>query len=138
MSFRPCSLCGQRKPGKQATAYNAWFDKDEVRIAWKQRLCADCLTETYAEVLKKSSSDSTGADTCVACGGLQPTSSAPVFMTLYLPKQEPREYELVLCADCADTLQSFMTKGAEELEDRSARTRGPTTSPSDPFARIGL
>ena len=137
MDFRkPWSLCGARKPGKLASAYWAWFLADETRTAWKQRLDAECLTEAYGSLLQKSRSDSMDADTCIACGGSLEGDLDPVFLTLYLPRLEPREYELGTCAACAASLRSIMQTGAEKLEDRSARGPSPSAPASNPFADL--
>lgn len=138
MFKKPCSICAKRLPGKLATAYNAWFNANETRVAWKQRICADCLLATYVEVLQKCSEDSTEPTTCIGCGGSLVDDLDPVFMTLYLPKSEPKEFELAVCVPCADSLKATMQQGAEPLEDRSGRRQGPSTSPSDPFANLGI
>lgn len=137
MDFRkPCSLCGVRKPGKLASAYWAWFLADERRTAWKQRLDRDCLVTAYGSLLAKSNSDLTETDTCVACGGQLGSELDPVFCTLYLPREDPREYELGTCAACAATLRATIQTGAERLEDRSARGPSPSAPQSNPFADL--
>jgi hypothetical protein len=133
MAFQPCSLCGERKPGKQASAYWAWFLANGDRTAWKQRLDADCLVSTYSSLLQKCSSDSTEKPTCLGCGGSLGDDWDPVFLTLYLPKQDPKEYELPMCAPCAATQRVTMQVGAERLADRQVRGPSPSATGSDPF-----
>jgi len=109
---------------------------DGNRTAWKQRLDADCLVATYGSLLGKSNSDSTDDDTCVACGGTSASDWDPVFLNLYLPKQEVREYELHTCAACAAKLRITMQQGAERLEDRSTRSPSPSAPSTDAFANL--
>lgn len=130
MSFRPCSICEQRFPGKPATIYCAWFTADNNRIAYKQRLCPGCLGAAYVEVLKASNSNGSDTDTCPSCGGANSVDLDPIFVTLYLPKQPEREYELATDAACAAKLRIVMQQGADRLEDRSASRPGPSTSPT--------
>lgn len=136
MAFQPCSMCGQRKPGKQASAYWAWFLADGSRTAWRQRLDAECLVETYASLLQSSNTDSTDEPTCVGCGGTLTDDWDPVFLTLYLPRQEVREYEIPMCAACAASRRVTMQHGAERLADRQVRGPSPSATGPDPFAAL--
>jgi hypothetical protein len=138
MSIRPCSLCKQRVPGKLATSYNAWFLADGKRICYRQRLCLPCLTTTFGTILRNSNSTSTDTATCPACGGSSETDSDPVFITLYLPKQDPREYELDLDAACAAKTRGAMQDGGELLADRQAQGEGPQAPQPSPWDDLEL
>jgi hypothetical protein len=133
---KPCSICGKRTAGKLASAYWAWFLADESRTAWKQRLDADCLIETYGSLLQSSSTDLTDDSTCAVCGGSLMDDLDPVFLTLYLPKQPAREYAVGLDAACAAKVRASMQQGAERLEDRSTRGPSPSAPRSDPFGDL--
>lgn len=128
VSFRPCSICEQRFPGKPAAVYAAWFKADGVRIGWKQRLCPGCFSAAYLALLKAANSNGADADTCPSCGQSNSDDLDPIYLTLYLPKQPEREYELATDAACAAKLRLVLQQGADRLEDRSASGRGPTTS----------
>lgn len=138
MSLRPCSVCNERVPGKLATAYCAWFLTDGERTAWKQKLCSGCLVEQYKPLLQNGSSTSPGSLTCPGCGGSSETDLDPVYLTLYLPKSEPKEFELSMCAACAAKIRVVMQLGAVKLENREAGLRGPSTSSPDPWSTLEL
>jgi hypothetical protein len=128
--FRPCSACDMKKPGKYASLYWAHFNGNGVRKAWRQALCHDCLMENFASLLGNTNSDSMGASTCPACGGTSATDLDPVFLTLFLPKREPKEFELATCAACAANLLPLTQVGATDLPNRQAGTGAP--SPTEP------
>lgn len=138
MSFRPCALCEKRVPGKLASLYWAYWREDDVRSAWRQATCMACLTETFLPLLLKCNGDSMDGSTCLGCGGSLATDLVPVFLTLYLPKQEPREFEMAMCAACAAHLQVSMQRGAEKLPDRRGAASSPTPNAPDAWAALGL
>lgn len=127
MSIRPCSLCKQRVRGKLAAAYWAWFLADGERSAWKQRLCNECLSGTFAPILRNASSTSMDVATCPACGGSSENDADPVFLILYLPKQDPREFELNTDAACAAKIRGNIVELGERLANRQVESRGPST-----------
>lgn len=138
MSIRPCSICKRRVPGKLATSYNAWFLANGQRICYRQRLCLPCLSTSLGPTLRNSSSDSTDTATCPACGGSSETDSDPVFITLYLPKQDPREFELNFDAACAAKTRGVMSEGGELLADRQASGEGPEAPRPSPWDELEL
>ena len=139
MSIRPCSICKRRVPGKLATSYNAWFLANGQRIAYRQRLCLPCLSTSYRALFQASATSTlTETPTCPGCGGESEKDSDPVFITLYLPKQEPREFELNFDAACAAKTRGVMSEGAELLADRQASGEGPQAPQPSPWDDLEL
>jgi len=132
MSVFPCSVCRQRKPGKLATAYWAWFLADGERSAWKLRYCPADAQEALLALLSKlreMGEDST-VFACVSCGADATNDSDPIYLTLYLPGKEPMEYALQLDSACAARLRTPITTHGERLADRGGLVRGPSPSAS--------
>jgi HSP20 family molecular chaperone IbpA len=132
VSVYPCSVCRQRRPGKMATAYWAWFNADGNRSAWKQRFCASCAVDglrALLSTLKNADSDS-NVFACVSCGADASEDSDPVYLTLYVPGQEPQEFALQLDGPCAVNIRARAQSGAERLADRGGLVRGPSPSTS--------
>ncbi len=139
VSVFPCSICKQRKPGKLASAYWAWFNADGGRSAWKQRFCASCAQDDLqALLLTLSSADSTSnVFACLLCGADASSDSDPVYLTLYVPGKEPQEYALQLDGACAAKLRGKAQTGSERLEDRGGLVRGPSLGTSA-WDKLGL
>ena len=127
MSVFPCSVCRQRKPGKLASAYWAWFNADGDRTAWKQRLCPGCAQESLGTLFQtlRASDGTSDVFACVSCGTDASQDSDPCYLTLYLPGKEPMEYALQLDAACAAKLRIPITTHAERLPDRGGLVGGP-------------
>jgi hypothetical protein len=138
MSIRPCHLCRQRVPGKLSSAYWAWFLADGERVAWRQRLCMPCLTNHFLPILRNASSTSMDVSTCPACGGSSESDSDPVFLVLYLPKTDPKEFELNTFAACAAKTRGSIFELGERLPNRQAEVRGPSSDALDPWAELEL
>ena len=138
MSRFPCSMCNQRVVGKLSSAYWAWFTADEERIAWKQKLCLGCLSNHFLPTLRNVNSDLTGPSICPACGGTSADDADPVYLVLYLPKADPREFELNTCAACAAKIRVSIVGQGERLENREAVVRGPSSQGPDPWAELEL
>jgi hypothetical protein len=133
MSVFPCSSCRQRKPGKLASAYWAWFNADGERSAWKVRYCPGCAEQNLLALLnelRKMGESDLEVWSCISCGGSAQTDSDPVYLTLYLPGKEPTEYALQLDAACAAKLRIPITTQGERLADRGGLVRGPSLGTS--------
>lgn len=130
MSVYPCSMCKQRKPGKLANAYWAWFLADGQRTAWKVRYCPACAVESLRDVL--SASREVGPESsvfaCVLCGADASQDSDPTYLTLYLPGKEPEEIAVQLDSACAVKLRSPITTHGDHQPDRGGLVRGPSPS----------
>jgi hypothetical protein len=138
MSRFPCSLCSARIMGKPASLYWAWFLADDTRNAWKQRLCIECFSQTFLPILQTINSDSMDAFTCPACGGSSETDLDAVYLNLFLPKQEMREFELNTDAACAAKIRGNIVDHGERLPNRGVEVRGPSSLPQDPWADLEL
>jgi RNase P subunit RPR2 len=120
MSFYPCSNCGQRANGKLATLYVNWFNEDESRSAWRLRYCVACLTMFMGELQGGRSAASQLLTVCPKCGTDASENLSGVFLTIYPPKSEQREYALTTCLSCASELRKRFTETGERLPDRNA------------------
>src|SRR6267154_2539981 len=121
-------MCKQRKPGKLASAYWAWFLADESRSAWKVRYCPECAKESLVQLLQslRDMGETDNVFACVSCGADSSTDSDPIYLTLYLPSKEPMEYALQLDAACAAKLRIPITQHGARLQDRGGVVRGPS------------
>jgi hypothetical protein len=130
MSVFPCSICRQRKPGKLASAYWAWFNADGGRSAWKLRYCPGCAVDRLLNLLThlRELGDTTEVYACVSCGASASEDSDPIYLTLFLPGKEPTEYALQLDSACAAQLKIPITNSGERLADRGGVVRGPSTN----------
>lgn len=132
MSVVPCSVCKQRKPGKLATAYWAWYLTDGGRSAWKTRYCPACAQEQLLALLTRlrGAGEDSSNSACVSCSADTKGDEDPVYLTLFLPGREPEEYALLLDGACAAKLRSPLTQIGERLPDRGGVVRGPSPSTS--------
>lgn len=132
MSVFPCSVCRQRKPGKLASAYWAWFLDDGSRSAWKLRYCPACAADSLQLLLAASpaSDGSSNVFACVSCGADASEDSDPIYCTLYLPGKEPMEYAVQLDTACAAKLKTPIMAAGERLPDRGGVVRGPSPTVS--------
>jgi len=135
MSLYPCSGCGERQPGKLAQTTWSWWRADNVRVAWRQRLCLACFAMTVAPLETATREMST---TCPACGIDTSEDMDPVYCTTYVPSVGPVRLEMPLCAPCAAEVRIRAEKGAWRPEDRDPASvgRGPQTD--DPWSKLGL
>jgi hypothetical protein len=140
MSVYPCSMCRQRKPGKLASAYWAWFLGDGSRSAWKLRYCPGCAAENLAALLKElhAMGETSSVFACVSCGTDASQDSDPVYLTLYLPGRDPMEYALQLDGACAARLRIPITTHGERLPDRGGLVGGPPPSSTTVWDELGI
>lgn len=126
----PCSVCKQKKPGKLASAYWAWFLADGNRSAWRLKYCHVCAPEALQIVSRASRSWEETQDVfaCLSCGANSETDSDPMYLTLYLPGKEVMEFALQLDAACAAKLRIPITTDGQRLPDRGGEVRGPSPS----------
>lgn len=132
VSVYPCSVCGQRKPGKLASAYWAWFNADGGRSAWKMRYCPACAVDGLKQLLGnlQPMDGELSVFACVSCGGDASTDSDPIYCTLFVPGKTMQEIALQLDSACAVKLRSPITARGERLSDRGGVVRGPSPSTS--------
>lgn len=129
MSKYACSVCHGKVLGKIAVGYWAWFDAKGQRSAWKVRYCVECATKNlrFLFILPPQVSESMDIFTCALCGAGIQDDSDPVWLTLYVPGQEPREWELQLDGPCAVRIRAPLVSSGEKLADRSSQVRGPSS-----------
>lgn len=137
MSVFPCAVCKQRKPGKFASVYWAWFLADQSRQAVRQRLCPSCFRDNCWELFKNAIENE---ETCSVCHTVPGDTVDPIYATVYIPKKEPAELVLPTCATCAVSVRNDALEGSQRLVDRGVGVRGPSTSqtPTSEWDAIGL
>jgi hypothetical protein len=138
VAYFPCSACGQRFPGKFASAYWAWYVDQNRRVAWKQRLCPNCVGAELVELIQCVLAADYDGHSCAACHASVNGDSDVTFLKLYVPGQE--EMDLSFPADnaCAARLRIAAERGGERLPDREPQVRGPSPSPTSAWDAIGL
>jgi hypothetical protein len=137
MSVFPCGICQKRKPGKMATIYWAWFRADNVRVAYRQRSCADDFLPFWAEWVSKALATDAS---CPGCGGSVGVDTDATYATIYLPKRDPVEAMVPTCSACAVRLRNLAQVGAMKLEDRGGEDGGPRppTSATSAWDALGI
>jgi len=133
----PCSQHGGRVPGKLASVYWRWFDQEGESVGWKQRLCVDCSRDGLKSLLAHASDPSLDVSVCPACGSDSSKDMEPIFITVFTPGSEGREFQLTTCSGCATNVKSSAMVRAERLPDRG-RSRGAMAprEPEDPFGDL--
>jgi predicted RNA-binding Zn-ribbon protein involved in translation (DUF1610 family) len=131
----PCSNCGQRSKGRLATSYNAWFDEQGGRICYRQRLCAPCLTLLAGYLKGSALENSSDVAACPVCGQDSSENLDPLYLMVYLPKQEAREYALTTCTSCASNLRVSLAAGGKLMPDRQGAGEG-APSPASAFEGV--
>lgn len=127
MSLQPCSLHGTPVPGvKLATLFAAWHNEEGIRQAYKLKLCANCLTTVRASLLKFLSPNSPNLTVCPACEADSSADLSPIYLTLYVPKQEGREFALATCGSCATGWRGTFSESGQLQPDRFAGERSKT------------
>lgn len=125
MSFFPCSQCGQRERGKLAALYSNWFDDNGDRQAWRQRYCVACLTALMGLLKNGTSQDCESVTCCPMCGKDASQNLSGIYLTIYPPRSQEREYALTTCATCAATLRQHLQTSADKLGDRGIGAAAP-------------
>lgn len=136
LSRQRCGICEQKVPEKLASFYWAWFDDKGARHALKQRLCTRCVGVEYRDLIQHYYSPDNDEAGCVACGCIIDAEADPVWLTAYLPKQEPLTFEFQLDAGCALMIRTAARKGATRLEDR--QTPRESESSTTAWDSLGL
>lgn len=129
----PCAGCSQLVKGKLATVYSAWFNTQGEREAWKQRFCAPCLMQAMDALKALASENLSDLIVCVSCGANSSESINAIYLNVYLPKQEGREYALPMCDSCASSARELLQVNASKLPDRGNQSKG-----DDPWSSITL
>jgi hypothetical protein len=138
VSLYPCSSCSQRVPGKLCQIYWAWFQADDVRVAYRQRLCMTCFSASVYAPMLDAMNDLVS---CPICHAGTASDMDPVYATIYIPGQPQIQSEMALCGPCAVEMRNRALVGAEKLPDRRDESGGsspPTISAADSWAALGI
>lgn len=137
MSLFPCSACGVRSPGKLSSCTWAWFRADNVRVAYRQRLCLTCVATTIAPLEVSTREWSLN---CPACGIDASDDMDPVYLTMFAPGIGRIQLEFPLDPKCAVEVRNRAQLGAVLLEDTSSggQEPGPQTNTPSGWAALGL
>jgi len=137
VSMFPCSIHGGRVPGKLASVYWRWFNAEGQSVGWKQRMCSVCSVETLRPLIASASTESQDVSVCPACGSDSSRDMEPMFLTVYTPGSESREFQLPICSGCAPAVRAKAETRAERLPDRGGQ-RGAMAprEPEDPFGDL--
>lgn len=136
MVLYSCAGCGVRPREKLAQLYWAWFREDGVRTAWKQRLCVDCTSSRVGSILAHSQGESSDLTMCPSCGADASSDLDPIYLTIYVPRRERRDFSLRMCAACAAVTRAAAQQNADKLVDRQSSSA--ETSPTSAWDRLGL
>jgi DNA-directed RNA polymerase subunit RPC12/RpoP len=138
MSLYPCSSCSQRVPGKLAQIYWAWMLADESRVAYRQRLCMQCMMQNAWTPIIEAQANVVA---CPACHAGTVDDMDPVYATVFIPGQPRIDAEMALCAPCAVEVRNRALVGSEKLPDRQGALGGsspPPVTATDAWAALGL
>lgn len=136
--FIPCSYCGERKVGKYSQATWAWWRADNVRVAYRQKLCLDCFVTNIAP-LEVATRDSEYL--CPVCHTAADDQLDPTYLTVYIPSVGPLRLEMGTCAACAVEVRVRAQKGADLLDDRlkNLGAAAPSTyTPDEVWKALGI
>jgi hypothetical protein len=134
VSIRPCSIHGRQISGKLATLYSSWPDSEGQWKRQKQFICAPCLTELLAFLQDGHSEMSLDVCVCPKCGSDSSANLSPIYLWLFPPKREKREYALTTCESCAPSLQGSLLDGSIPLPDRQGFAVGADGPNTDEWA----
>ena len=137
---KPCSLCRERKPGKDSNVTYAWYRADQKRVAHRATLCIACFV---AEVAPYGEGARSQLLMCPSCGTDSSDDLDANYITVYLPGQGKLAWELATCGSCAAKMRIGWLAYAEQLPDRpqgmfGGQDPGPQTETGDPWAALGL
>ena len=124
MAPKPCQACKARFKDKATSVYWAWMESG-VRVAYRSQLCMDCVRSVVAPWVKRAVLRDFGTG-CDQCGGTGPDDYELVYTTVYRPRVEAEQFELMFCSEDNDKLQYDVRNIAGVLPDRQpAGSRGP-------------
>ncbi len=134
--MNPCSNCHKRPPGKLATAMWRWFETEDRSVGYRCRFCVLCLTELMGSLKAGVSADSSLFSVCPRCGRDSGENQSPIWLWLYVPKQQSREYALTTCTSCAESLREFVQACGEMLPERGVGAAAPTSTPESEWSAV--
>lgn len=140
MSLFPCSVCGERAVGKLSSATWAWWRADNVRVAWRQRLCVACFAAGVAPLEHETRAEPLNCPLCHTAPG---DDMDPCYLTVYVPGIGPIRLEMATCGACAVEVRQRAQQGAVKLDDRQVESGGQGPGPQtdaglDAWRALGL
>lgn len=134
-----CSMCSEAVRERLTWCVWAWNRSDGERVAYKQRLCLACVTETLAPLYVACERDDL---TCPSCG-IDTSGDYDAIYATFIPRGVGKMHlEAPTCGACAAKIRVRAMEGAERLADREVGVRGQESAPnldaSSPWAAIGL
>jgi hypothetical protein len=95
----------------------------------------NCVSQALKPLLLHAAEESSAVTACPACGIDSSADLDPIYLNVYVPKQEGREYALTTCGACAVTLRLRLQDRAERLPDRQGDSQqSSATAEADPWA----
>ena len=135
----PCDGCGSREKGKNAWLVWAWNRADNVRVAYRQRLCITCYATNVVPLIIESDN---GLLQCPVCHSDATEQLDPIYLTYITPGSAKSQAEMATCGPCAVEVRIRAQKGAELLEDRlqgvGAASAAPTHTATSAWDALGL
>jgi hypothetical protein len=127
MAFKPCTHCAQRFTGKPTSIYSAWME-DDIRQSWVAKLCGDCTFNMVGPPVRRAIARN-GDESCDLCGATGPGRYDPLYLTVYQPRAEMEQFELVTCDECTEQLRDLMLRMSQPVPNRSqGRSQGPVNN----------
>ena len=126
MSLIPCDRCERRDKGALTQCTWAWYRADQERVAYRQRLCFQCVGELLAPLYQASED---WALVCPCCGIGTADDMDPVYATFFPRGIGKCSMELPTCGPCAAKLRLEAQKGSRKLQDVSGVSGGQVPSP---------
>jgi hypothetical protein len=129
--LNPCSFCGERRVGeKLSNATWAWWRADNVRVAYRQRLCVGCYVTNVAGLETSCGSDPYD---CPVCHTEPGEAMDPTYLTIFVPAYGPLRLEMATCGPCAVEVRNRGQVGARKLDNQQPESGGQDPGPqTDP------
>lgn len=128
MPLVKCNGCDERPSDKLTQVTYAWRRADNVRVAYRARLCAACFMSKVSPL----AIDYAGVETltCPSCGIATEDDMDAVYTTSYIPGYGEFRTESPFCPPCAATYRVWVLDHSWQLEDQRGATGSPSTHPS--------
>ena len=124
-----CTGCLERNQPKYAQVTFSWRRADNVRVAYRARLCNGCWAQQVAPLDRVY--DGTDRLTCPNCGIDTEDDMDPIYTTSFLPEYGKFTTESPFCASCAAIYRIWVLDHAELLSDT---VQGPPVAPGQTSA----
>lgn len=129
-----CSVCRQRPEAKLAQVTWAWVNVEQLRTAYRQRLCVQCFAVRVLAYEKPLAPDE--PLTCVACGIDVEDAPEIVYCTTFAPGLGKLQYAFPFCEPHAQTMREMCKEGAILLQEREPMLGGQDLAPQREHASL--